>query len=158
MKIEVNYDKTIIYLKKEVIGSIDFDNVDNLEKYLKELIIKLKNIYNIEIKGFYNIKVFIDSLYGVILELEAEDLDYGDYFNQIEMRIIPIYTEFLYKVDDVININGKVYIYENNMFLRINKNISYKDYIKVMDYAKIVYNNTDNIIKYGYQLNHFNFS
>ena len=158
MKIENDYNKTIIFLKKELVGSLDFNNIDSLENYLKELFLKLKNIYNMEIKGFYNIKVFIDSIYGMVLELEAEDLEYGDYFNQIEMRIIPIYTEFLYKIEDYINIKGKVYIYKNEIYLKVNKNISNKDYLKVMDHAKIVYNNTDNIIKYGYQLNHFIFN
>lgn len=158
MKIDFNQDKIIIYLKKETINNLDFDNIDDLEKYLKELILKLKNIYNIDIKGFYNIKVFIDNIYGVVLELEAENLDYGDYFNQIEMRIIPIYTEFLYEVDDYLNLFGSLYVYKKKIFLKLNKNIPYKDYIKVMDYAKIVYNNTDNIIKYGYQLTHFNFN
>lgn len=152
MKIDYKQDKIIIYLKKEIIGTIDFDDVDYLEKYLKDLIIKLKNIYDIDIKGFYNIKIYIDSIYGAILELEAEDLDYGDYFNQIEMRIIPIYTVFLYKVEDYINIYGKIYTYKNNIYLKLDNKISYKDYIKVMDYAEIVYNNTDNILNFGKEL------
>ena len=152
MKIDYKQDKIIVYLKKEILGSIDFANVESLEKYLKDLIIKLKNIYYIDIKGFYNIKVYIDSIYGAILELDAEDLDYGDYFNQIEMRIIPIYTIFLYRVEDYLSICGKIYSYKNNIYLKLNENISYKDYIKVMDYAEIVYNNTDNILNFGKEL------
>ena len=152
MKIELNQDITIIYLKKEIMGLLDFNNVDSLEEYLRKLICNLKNIYNIDIKGFYNIKIYIDNLYGAILELEAEDLDYGDYFNQIEMRIIPIYTDFLYQIDDYLFNLGKLYLYKNNIYLKANKDISYKDYIRVMDYAKIVYNNTDKIIDYGKEL------
>ena len=152
MKIDNDNDQIIIYLKKELIGSVDFTDADCLEDYLKELIIKLKNIYNISIKGFYNIKVYIDDTYGAILELKAVDLDYGDYFEQIEMRIIPIYTNFLYKIDDYISGYGKIYSYKNNIYLKLKDNISYKDYLKVMDYAKIVYTNTDNILNFGTEL------
>ena len=148
----MNQNKTIIYLKKEIMGILDFNNIDNLEEYLRKIINNLKTIYNIDIKGFYNIKVYIDDLYGAILELEAEDLDYGDYFNQIEMRIIPIYTDFLYQIDDCMFKLGKIYSYKNNIYLKIDKDISFKDYISVMDYAKIVYNNTDKIIDYGREL------
>ena len=94
----------------------------------------------------------------MVLELEAEDIDYGDYYNQIEMRIIPIYTTFLYQVDDFINnIDVQTILYHDEFYLKIDKNISLKNYYLVMDYAKIVYNNTDNIIKYGKVLKHFNF-
>lgn len=150
--------KIIVYLKKETTGKIDFANIDYLENYFRELLLKLRDVYDINIKGFYNVKVYIDELYGMVLELEAEDIDYGDYYNQIEMRIIPIYTTFLYQVDDFINnIDVQTILYHDEFYLKIDKNISLKNYYLVMDYAKIVYNNTDNIIKYGKVLKHFNF-
>ena len=159
MKKEVFDNKIIIYLKKEIIGKMNFDDIDSLEDYFRDFFLKLKNIYNMELKGFYNVKVYIDDIYGVVLELEDEQIDYGDFYNQIEMRIIPIHVDFLYKIDNLMFIpNTELYIYKNNYYLKISNKINYKDYLLVMDYAKIVYNNTDNIIKYGKQLKHFNFS
>ena len=158
MKIEIEMEKIIVYLKKETTGKMDFTNIDYLENYFKELFLKLRDIYNLDIKGFYNVKVYIDELYGMVLELEAEDIDYGDYYNQIEMRIIPIYTVFLYQVDDYINNYAiQTILYHDNFYLKIDQNISLKNYYLVMDHAKIVYNNTDNIIKYGKVLKRFNF-
>ncbi len=159
MRLETDNDKIIVYLKKELIGSIDFSDMDNLENYFKNIFLKLKNIYEIELKGYYNINVYIDKIYGIVLELIQENIEYGEYLNQIEMRIIPINTTFLYLIDDLIKIeNTNLYYYKNNIYLSCNENISKNDYIKVMDHAKIVYNNTDNIINYGKHINHFNFN
>lgn len=158
MRIEIETKKIVVYLKKETTGKIDFTNIDYLENYFKELLLKLRDIYNLDIKGFYNVKVYIDELYGMVLELEVEDIDYGDYYNQIELRIIPVYTTFLYQIDDIfLNLDMQTILYHNHFYLKINKSITLKNYYLVMDHAKIVYNNTDNIIKYGKALKRFNF-
>ena len=113
MRLETDNDKIIVYLKKELIGSIDFSDMDNLENYFKNIFLKLKNIYEIELKGYYNINVYIDKIYGIVLELIQENIEYGEYFNQIEMRIIPINTTFLYLIDDLIKIeNTNLYYYK----------------------------------------------
>ena len=152
-------DKVIIYVKKDNLHDIDFTNIEILESYFQELLKRLKDYYDIKIVGFYNIKVYIDDIYGIVLELENENIDYGDYYDQVEMRIIPIYTNFLYKVNDILNIkDSNIYLYKNDIYLKLSKNILLKDYYLVMDQAKIVYNNTDNIIKYGKPLKRFNFN
>ena len=91
-----------IYVKKELINDLDFNDKDTLEKYLKKLFKTLKNKYSITIEGFYDIDVYIDKYYGVVFHLEKEDIDYYDYFkNQVDMRIITIDTEFMYEVEDI---------------------------------------------------------
>ena len=69
-----------IYLKKEIIGNINLRDKEILENYLRDLFKKLKDKYDIEIFGYYEIIVYIDEFYGVILHLEKEELDYYDYF------------------------------------------------------------------------------
>ena len=59
-----------IYVKKELINELDFNDKDTLEKYLKKLFKTLKNKYSITIEGFYDIDVYIDKYYGVVFHLE----------------------------------------------------------------------------------------
>lgn len=155
MKIELENDKVIIYIKKEEINDLNFNKVDELEEYFKNLIIKLKNLYDISITGFYNIKVFIDKIYGMVLQLEKEEIDYYD-DNQIEMRIIKEDVRFLYEVNDPFKIKKtKLIKRKDKYYLMILENILYKDFLNVLENSKIVYNNTENIIKCGKIVNTF---
>ena len=43
LKIETVDERIIIYLRKDIINKIDFNNLDILEKYFKELVIKLND-------------------------------------------------------------------------------------------------------------------
>lgn len=132
-----------IYIKKELIDNIDFNNKEDLQKYLKKLFKILKNKYNVTIEGFYNITVYIDKYYGVIFHLKKEDLDYYDYFkNQVDMRIITINTEFLYLIEDIpFNILNKVNIFiKNNMlYLKIKEDLNSLELMNLLENSKVVY-------------------
>lgn len=155
MKIELENDKVIIYIKKEEINDLNFTKTDELEEYFKNLIIKLKNLYDISITGFYNIKVFIDKFYGMVLQLEKEDIDYYD-DNQIEMRIIKEDVHFLYEVNDLFKVKKtKLIKKKDKYYLMILEKILYKDFLNILENSKIVYNNTENIIKCGKIVNNF---
>ena len=132
-----------IYIKKELICDIDLKNKEELENYLKKLFKILKEKYNIEISGFYDITVYIDKYYGVIFHLENEDLDYYDYFkNQVDMRLVIVDTEFMYKIEDIpmelLN-KVKVYIKNNNIYLKIKKELTKIEMMNLMENSKIVY-------------------
>lgn len=159
MKVDVVEDKIIVYIKKKNIKDIDFNKIDILEKYFRELLLKLKNIYSIEINGFYNIKVYIDEIYGIVLDIEKENIDCYIDINQVEMRILPVKTFFLYKIDDIFKYKKTIlYEYKNSYYLKADKGILYKDYINLLENSKIVYNNTDSITKYGFKISNFNFN
>lgn len=133
-----------IYIKKELINNIDFNNKEDLEKYLKRLFKTLKNKYDITIEGFYDITVYIDKYYGVIFHLDKEDLEYYDYYkNQVDMRIITIDTEFLYLVEDIpYNLLNKVSveINNNNIYLKIKEELNKLEMMKLLEISKVVYN------------------
>lgn len=132
-----------IYIKKDGLGNVDFNNKDNIEKYLKKLFRILKNKYFVKIEGFYNITIYIDKYYGVIFHLEKEELEYYDYFkNQVDMRIISIDTEFLYLVDDIPNELSnkiKICIINNNIYLKIKKELSNLEMMNLIENSKIIY-------------------
>lgn len=132
-----------IYIKKELINNINFKSKDDLENYLKRLFKILKDKYNIVIEGFYNITVYIDKYYGVILHLEKDDLDYYDYFNnQVDMKIIIIDSEFLYKVDDIPNFlldKVKIYVKKNDVYLKIDKELTKLEMMQLLENSLLVY-------------------
>ena len=131
-----------IYIKRELIDNIDFNNKIDLEKYLKKLFKILKNKYDIVIEGFYDITVYIDKYYGVVIHLEKDDVEYYDYFkNQVDMRIITIDTDFLYLVDDIPqNLLNKVdvIIIDKNIYLKIKENLSKVEMMKLVEISKVV--------------------
>lgn len=137
---EITFD---IYIKKDLIDNIDFNNKDDLEKYLKKLFKILKNKYNILVEGFYDITVYKDKYYGVVIHLEKEDLEYYSYFrNQVDMRIITVESEFLYLVDDIpYNIFDKISILvkDNEIYLKIKKELTKLEMMQLLENSRIVF-------------------
>lgn len=133
-----------IYLKANFIKDIDFNKKEELEIYFKRLFKILNNKYNIKVEGFYEITVYVDKFYGVILHLEKEELDYYDYFkNQVDMRIMTTDTEFLYLVDDIpLNIIDKIEIITNNdnIYIKIKKKLNDIEMMNLMENSVITYN------------------
>jgi len=74
MRIEIiddnNYKVFINDLYKE---KIDINNKDELGKYIKKIILKLKKIYNIMLQGLYEVHVYIVKFIGIILEIKNID-------------------------------------------------------------------------------------
>ena len=138
MSIKFTDDLTFdIYVKKQVIEDVDFNDRESLEKYLKKLFKTLKNKYNITVEGFYDITVYIDKYYGVIFHLEKEDLDYYDFYkNQVDMRIITIDTEFMYKVDDIpLNLLDKINIFaiNNEIYIKIKDDLTNLEMMELVE-------------------------
>ena len=116
-----------VYVKKEKLKKIDIKNKSELEKYLREIIEILKNIYNIKLEEFYDVNVYIDKYYGIILNFNKEKLEYYDYFNGIEMNINLKEASFLYEVSDIpFNILNKLEIKQlnNNIYIKIIKELN----------------------------------
>ena len=80
MKIEVIDDNYIVYLNKFNIFRLDFKNVNSLESNIKKLLKKLECFYHIDIKGYYNINVYVDKYYGYVFKIKKEN-DYYNYFD-----------------------------------------------------------------------------
>lgn len=127
-----------IYIMKDKIQNIDLENEDKLEKYLKKLFKILKNKYSIKLEGFYDVDIYIDKYYGIVIHLEKEKLEYYNYYkDEVDMKISIINSVFLYQIDNYIE-NKKIHIIDNNMYLEItNPN----DLINIMENCNyILYN------------------
>lgn len=159
MKVSIQ-DETnaTLYLSKEYTDNIDFSNKLNIEDYFRRLFKKLKTFYNLDIKGFYNIKIYSDKYYGSILKMQKEDLEYYDCFdNHIDMRFSnKDYSSFLYELNDLFDIddslNDKIilYIYRNHMYVRIVKEINSIQLGRLIENSKIIFDDRINdVIEYG---------
>ena len=131
-----------IYINKKNID-ISFDDKSNIEEYLKKLFKKLKDYYYIKFEGFYNVNIYIDKYYGIVLDIIKEDIDYYTYFNQVDMKISKIDVDFIYKIDDIpLYILSKVKIFSkgNDLYLKIEEELNDKEMMYLMENSFLVYN------------------
>lgn len=156
MKTVIRDDKIIVFLNKKEIVDLDFNNELKLEEYFKTLFVKLKKKYKIELSGYYNIDIYPDEYFGIILEIQNEELEYYNYFNQVDMKInILKNSSFLYEIEYGFldkEILEQVICYKNNdkIYLKIEKNIAEMTFAKILEYSEIIYGDViDDIIKYG---------
>lgn len=152
MKVEFIDDDIIVFLNKYRVKDMDFKSKEVLEREIRDIFEKLNNYYNIKIKGYYDINIYIDNYYGAILDLKSEDLDYTLFDDhEVDMRIVLINNEFLYRVDDVFtNINCNIYKYKNNYYIELKSDIDNIEMGKLLESSHIIYGNiVSDILKYG---------
>lgn len=158
MKINFFDEKNIvIYLNRFFTDNIDLEDASTLEDYFKQLFLRLHEYYHIELSGYYNIVIYHDQFYGMIIHLHKEDLEYYHYCDsEIDMRIlIERHCHFLYEVEDIFNLDDRIlqkgilYRYQNHFYVRLTKEISFLSLGKLLEQSKIVYQDTENIIRYG---------
>jgi len=71
MKLELfNLESITIYLSNDYLKQMNFNIKENVEKQFKKLFIKIKDIYNINMSGYYEVIVYVNDIYGMIIELE----------------------------------------------------------------------------------------
>ena len=128
---KINYideDVFDIYIMNEKIKDIDFNNNKELEKYLKNLFNVLKDNYSINIEGFYDVCIYIDKYYGIVIHMEKES-SYFSCYKDIEMRITIKSSIFLYQIDNYKK-GKKIHIIDNNMYLEVTDS---KDLIYIIE-------------------------
>ncbi len=131
---------------------------DELEDYFRALFLKLEERYGIDQSGFYQIYVYKDIYYGVVLEIEEEEIPYLDYLdNEVEMNIhIPKETIFMYQLEDILALDldtlkaSDLYFYQNKFYIELKKEISKKNYFQLLEYGELIYGDkTKKIQKLG---------
>lgn len=103
MKIEkLNDDNFIVFLNKLYLNNNQFELKKDFEIYFKNLFKVLNKFYNIEIVGYYDIKIYCDKIYGYVLDIKKEKIDFYDYYDDhIDMRItINNNQKFVFKIND----------------------------------------------------------
>lgn len=155
MKIEYSEDALIIYIHRYE-ASMDFTNKSKVEQYFRGLFLKLKKYYGIELSGYYNIEVYYDKVYGAIIQLEKEELDYYPSFDEtLDMRISIISDQsILYKIEEYTReFKGKWYFYKDQYYLKIEKPVEKKKMGNLLEMSIPVYGEeAKEAVQYGREL------
>ena len=163
MKVNIIDDNNIIvFLNKFYIKNIDFNNRENIEKNFRNIFLKLKHVYGLDIKGYYNIDIYMDEIYGAVIEVEHEDIEYFDYFdNKVDMRVnvISDYT-FLYKINDILRIDKEIlkkviiYFFRNQYYLKLKDEFNNYELGNILENSELIYGDiTRDILKIGNKIN-----
>ena len=139
-------ENIVIFLDKLYLNNIDLKDYNLIEKKLIKLINKIQNKYLIDLNGYYNVYIYKDENYGIIIYMQKEELEYIDYFNeQLEFNIEVIEDSFLYKIDDILRLEkpllNKFIIYKNkdNLYLKSKEKISNIELGIILENSEIIY-------------------
>lgn len=127
----------IIYLKDII--------VDDIEDLCQDIIDKLERHFNIILKGFYDVNVYVDKRYGIVLEFIMEELDLYIDFSKVELHFIENNNNFLYEIFDILDVNVKqFYLYNEKYYITLD-NVDNSN----IEFGRIIYKNTEEIINKG---------
>ena len=144
MKCTFKDNNILIYIQDTNITEKSFDDLVYIEEYFKSIFVKIKEKYNININGLYIVNVYFDNQLGMVLELKEEKIDFIDYDDVVDMKIILHNEHFLYEIDDILNLkDNDIYLYQKKWYVR-PKNIYH-----LLEHARIIYKNTEKIVRYG---------
>lgn len=142
----MDLDSVVLFL-----SDMDFsleENVDVLEDKFRDIFLNLKNLYDIDVEGYYRIDIYRNKYYGIVVLIEKEDIDYFDYFdNQIDMRI-SIHNDYLilYELDDYFALPSslldkmRLYFYHDKIYGELADFISKLDGAYLQEYStSIIY-------------------
>jgi len=108
MKIEkLSDDNFIVFLNKLYLRNNKLELKKDFEIYFKNLFKTLSDSYSINISGYYNIKIYCDKVYGYILDIKQEEIDFYDYYDDhIDMKIsINDNQKFLFRLNNMSVLN-----------------------------------------------------
>ncbi len=134
MRVDNIDDQIIVYLTNII--------NEDLEIICEQVINKLKKYYGIELKGFYEVTIYYDLNYGMVLVFNLEDLDlYYDY-SKVDLHIIKKDSTFLLEIKDILDIATDEYYFYNDKYYLSIKDIN----VNNLEFGKLVYD-TEEILK-----------
>ena len=134
MKIISNGDKLSVF----VIDNKDID-LDNLDMYMKELIIKLRRKYRKDIYGFYKVDVYVKDKIGMIIDFNLEEeIDFFKDLVDLKVVVHEDVDVFLKFSDYFLFDNKKVYFFEGEYYVDID-DLSDEEFLEKLEFCKVIY-------------------
>lgn len=117
MKVEMLSNTIIVYL----LDNKKYNEDSDIKKILINVFDNLEKYYNIIFTTDYNLELYINRYYGMILEIkENEDFIYDDIVN-LKLNVLRD-TLFLYEVDDPLEyINYEIYYYNDKFYVNAKR-------------------------------------
>lgn len=130
MKVEMLLNTIIVYL----LDNKKYNEDSDIKKILINVFDNLEKYYNITFTSDYNLELYINRYYGMILEIkENEDFIYDDIVN-LKLNVLRD-TLFLYEVDDPLEyINYEIYYYNDKFYVNAKR-----EDINLIENSNLVY-------------------
>lgn len=130
MKVEMLSNTIIVYL----LDNKKYNEDSDIKKILINVFDNLEKYYNITFTSDYNLELYINRYYGMILEIkENEDFIYDDIVN-LKLNVLRD-TLFLYEVDDPLEyINYEIYYYNDKFYVNAKR-----EDINLVENSNLVY-------------------
>lgn len=130
MKVEMLSNTIIVYL----LDNNKYNEDSDIKKILINVFDNLEKYYNITFTTDYNLELYINRYYGMILEItENEDFICDDIVN-LKLNILRD-TLFLYEVDDPLEyINYEIYYYNDKFYVNAKR-----EDINLIENSNLVY-------------------
>jgi len=138
MRLEiVGKDEYNLFINKLYVGDIDINDNDSLGKYIKQIIIKIRKIYDIMLEGFYEVHVYPVGEFGIILIIKNID----KYLSKtVDLKIIVHNDEEIYiqipDYDQLKNYTNLKYL--NNFFYIDINQLKDKSVLSFAEHYQIV--------------------
>ena len=128
--IHILSDKIIVYL----LDNKKYNEESDIKKMLIKVFDNLEKYYDITFTSDYNLHLYINRYYGMILEIkENEDFIYDDIVN-LKLNVLRD-TLFLYEVDDPLEyINYEIYYYNDKFYVNAKR-----EDINLIENSNLVY-------------------
>lgn len=161
MKIDTENNNLIVFLNKFYADNINLEVKKEMETYFKQLFIKLNDVCEIDISGSFDITIYKDINYGVVLEIKKDDNDYFDYsFGQVDMRISS-YSDnmIIYELDNVDleffnNQDYLIYQYGGKLYLKIIGIVGFTELGRVIENSRIIFGKmAKDVMRFGKIIN-----
>ena len=130
MKVEMLSNTIIVYL----LDNKKYNEDSDIKKILINVFDNLEKYYNITFTTDYNLELYINRYYGMILEItENEDFIYDGIVN-LKLNVLRD-TLFLYEVDDPLEyINYEIYYYNDKFYVNAKR-----EDINLIENSNLVY-------------------
>ncbi len=138
MKIKIINRDILIYILNK---SLDLESSSSdLEDYIKDIILRVKKKRIRNLSGSYNVKVYQNHRYGIIIYMEHdEDIDYFPDIIDLNVKIYKN-SNLYFITDDYFLISDKEYrLIDNKYYVNID-DFSDREMLFVIEHGDIVYN------------------
>lgn len=153
MKIKLLSENSFLVFVTNKIPNIKNDQ--ELSDYLKNVFEIIKEKTKFDIYGYYEVLIYKDINYGLIIKLDKEELEYFNCYNkQIEMEIaIAEESNILYCIDNLEILKKipkfKIYLYKNKLYLELVSKIKYILLGELLEYSEVIFENVKEIKNNG---------
>lgn len=130
----------IVFLSNDYIGDIDYTSKGKIGLYLKKIIVILKKRYNLVLKGFYEVNVYINKKVGMFIEINKIG-EYDFDTEEIDLKIVVHFdSDFYFKTDnyDVISKYKNIKFFEDSYYIDVD-DIGDNEVIKIIEMGEFIY-------------------